>query len=955
MELASEATELEGLVVIGYGEKASVNLTESVGTVSEEEIQRVPIATAEQAIQGRVSGVQVQSESGLPGAPVAVRIRGVGTIGNTQPLFVIDGVPVGRGQAATSSPLATINPADIESISVLKDASAAAVYGVQAANGVVLIQTKRGTLGKPTIRYDGYYGVQGFPQTYDVLNSQQYFDLAQESFDNFNEEFGYEPGDNSFRRLPQFLAENQADLVNRNLDWFDVIAVENAPINNHNVAVSGATEQVNYYVSAGYFQQNAILERWDLTRLSFRANSDFQINDRVRFGETFSLSNGHTFRGAQNGFNGQLLVNTLRLPPFFNFRDTEGTVAGNRYGFTGNREFAAAGLTIGNEPALNLITENNDRSTRVLGGLFGEVDLVEGLTFRSSGNVDYQVNRDNRYNPDYTAVEIGLDRGSTAVEARYDSYGLVWTNTLNYTTSLGEHNFDALAGVEAQKYSSTFTQIETTNFLVPDPNFVAVVPQGGELLGPPVGFAAERGFLGYIGRLNYNYADRYLLTATVRRDGASTFAPENRWSTFPAFSAGWRVSQEPFFNVPWVSELKLRGSWGQLGNSEVPGAEYPHLFRVTTVPDYGLNGETVVAAPAPVGFVNPNLVWETSETTDFGFESTLFDNVLDLAATYYRKDTEDFLIDVPLPFVSGFSGAPINSGSVRNTGWEFELGYNTRIRDGLDLNFSGNLTTVNNELVSLAPGIDEYTVSDVYRTATGFPIGYFYGYQTCGIYQTDAAAQAAPVDRTIGNSMEHRSAGDVCFQDVNEDGEITPADRTFLGSSIPDLYYGFNVNAIYNRLDVGFFFTGVGGVQKYNAVRRQLGTVSGGGDNRLVEVLDRWTPENPSNTVPRAIATDPNNNGRFSDRWVEDADYLRLRNVQIGYTLPDGLLGTTGTRVYVSGTNLFTLTDYSGLDPEFTTSVDFTRSQNARQVEAGTDFGNLPQPRTFQIGVTTSF
>jgi TonB-linked SusC/RagA family outer membrane protein len=896
---------------------------------------------------------------------VSLRIRGVGTVGNTQPLYVIDGIPVGRGVDATSSPLATINPSDIESISVLKDASASAMYGVQAANGVVLIQTRRGGMGKPTIRYDAYTGVQNFPKRYDMLNSQQWFDLARESNDAFNQYFGYTSDNSSFRRLPQYLIDNESALVNRNTDWHEVIAVDNAPIMNHNLSISGASDRVNYFVSGGYFKQDPIVQKWDLQRLSFRVNTDFQATDRIRIGESFSISNQRVLRGQQNNFNGQLMPNVIQLPPFFQYRDETGSIPGNRYGFNGNSEFAAASLTMGNEAALNQLVENRDRDVRVLGGLFGEVDLIRGLTVRSQGNVDYGATRDNRWNPSYTLAEIGLDRNDTNVEQRTDYWSLVWTNTLSYTGAIGAHNFDVIAGVETQQSKNTGTQIEMTNFLVSDPAFREIAAAGSDLLSPPGGWASERGFVGLLGRATYNYSDRYLLTLSLRRDAASTFAPENRWGTFPAFSAGWRLSQEPFFTVPWISELKLRGSWGKVGNSTIPAAnEYPHLFQVTTTPNYGLNGEDVVQAPAPSGFVNKDLVWESSETFDFGFESGLLENSVSFSATYYRRDTKDFLVNVPLPLASGFpSGAPVNSGSVRNSGLELEAGYHTVLGGGVDLSLSANFTTVKNELVSLREGIEEYAEGNGYRTAVGQPIGYLFGYKTCGIHQTDEAAAAAPPDRTIGNNRP--GAGDMCFQDVDgrdddgnltgtPDGQINADDRTFLGKTIPDFYFGFNVSAAYRRFDVSALVSGVGGVQKFNRVRQRIESVSGGGSNRSTDVLDHWTPTNPSNTIPRAIATDPAGNDRFSDRWIEDADYLRLRNLQIGYALPDGLLGAT-TRLYVSATNLFTLTGYKGLDPEFSTAIDFVRSRNDLALEAGTDNGNLPQPRIFQIGVSTSF
>jgi TonB-linked SusC/RagA family outer membrane protein len=974
--LAPTAIDLEGPVVVAYGEKSRATLTESVGTVSIDEIQQVPVASPEVAIQGRVSGIQVQSESGNPGAPIAVRMRGIGTVGNTQPLYVIDGLPVGRGGDPTSSPLATINPDDIESISVLKDASAAALYGVQAANGVVLIQTRRGRADKPTVEYRTYAGVQNFSKRYRMLNSAQWFDLGQESFDNYNAQFGYTPDSSSYRKYSAWLLAQEPDLLARNTDWHDVVAGKNAPIMNQSLSVSGASDRTRYYVSASYFRQDPIISPWNFRRVSFRVNGDFQVSNRVRFGETFAISHARTLRGQNDGYNGQLLVNALSLPPFFRYRDEDGSVSGNRYGYTGNAEFSTnAGLTFGNEPGLNRLVNLRDGDVRVLGGLFAEVDPLPGLTVRSHASLDYGVTRNTGFSPNYTKAEIGLDRSDYATEDRSDVTSLVWANTLTYTRAIGLHRFNLIGGTEMQQARWNGTSVGTTNLITFDPAFVAVPTTGSSLLQPPGGWAGERAFLSFLGRVSYSYADKYLATVSLRRDGASTFAPEHRWGTFPAVSAGWRISQEPFFKVPWISELKLRGSWGRLGNSEVPGAEYPHLFQVIITPDYGLNGQTVVKAPAPRGFVNPNLFWETNETTDVGIESGLFDNRLFFSATYYRRDTKNFLVNVPVSFTSGFSRgevydnfaatAPVNSGLVRNTGLELEAAYTLTAPAGIDVRLGGNLTTVHNELVSLREGIEEYSALDIYRTAVGYPIDYFFGYKTCGIYQTAAAAAAALPDSTIGNNRAQ--AGDVCFQDVDgrdpatgeltgsPDGVIDEADRTYLGKAIPDFYFGLTLNATYRRFDLSLFFSGVGGVQKYNAVRRSLESVSGGGANRSVAVLDHWTPTNPSNTMPRAVVGDPNQNDRLSDRWIEDASYVRLRTAQVGYTLPPGLWGLKTTRLWVSATNLFTLTQYRGLDPEFTTSIDYSRSRNEIQQQAGTDRGNTPQPRQFQIGVSTTF
>jgi TonB-linked SusC/RagA family outer membrane protein len=475
------------------------------------------------------------------------------------------------------------------------------------------------------------------------------------------------------------------------------------------------------------------------------------------------------------------------------------------------------------------------------------------------------------------------------------------------------------------------------------------------------GDAGESAFLGYLGRLSYDYAQRYLLTTTVRRDGTSIFSPEGgrRWGTFPSVSAAWRVSEEPFFRVPGVSEFKLRGSWGELGNSET--LAYPFLTRVGPDPDYGL-GDGTVKAPAPINFVNPNLTWETVRTTDVGFEAGFFRNTLDLTATYYRKDTRNFLVTVPLPQITGFQNVPVNAGSVRNAGVELELGYTPQLRNGLRFNASANLTTVRNRLLALTPGVSEFRLSvtdTAYRTAVGQPIGSFYGFRTAGLYQTQADADAAPEDKTTGRKA---APGDVRFVDLNGDGQITADDRTYLGKTIPDFFYGFNLNGGWRRFDVSAFFQGVQGVEIYNQFRRDAEHLGGGaspGRNQLRTTAGRWTGPGTSASMPRAVATDPNNNQRISDRFVENGSYFRLKNLQLGYTLPPQLLRgrLNQARVYLSGTNLLTFTGYSGLDPEVQTwgADEFGVSLSANQLRAGTDFGNIPQPRIFQFGLTVGF
>jgi TonB-linked SusC/RagA family outer membrane protein len=983
--LEPDIQQLSEVVVIGYGTKSRKLMTESIGKVESEEILKIPVASADAAIQGRLSGVQVTSVDGTPGSPVAIRVRGVGTVGNTQPLYVIDGIPVGRNSGNIINPLSTINPNDIESISVLKDASASAVYGVRAANGVVLITTKRGQQGKPTISYDGYYGIQKIPDLWSVMDVDQWTEITQEAYDNYNDQNALTPADPSYRFLHPDVAPGgdytAEGLASRGLDqddWTGDLVNENAPITNHNLAVSGGSETANYAVSLGYFKQEAVVKKWDLERLSFRANGDYKIGSRFKFGQTLAVSYQEVIRGVNGGGDGFLLNNGATMPPFFQIYDELNRIPGNRYGFDGNLD--VAGLVIGNQNGINQIRTNWNRNFRMLGGIYGELEIVKGLFFKTAANIDYNNSRNDSWNPGYTDEETGLDRpNQERNDGRGENSTKVFTNTLNYVNSFGSHNLNAIIGIEYQDISGRSLSARGENFLSSDPNFWILVKnsQTGQQIG---GGAFDQTYLSYFGRISYDFKNKYLITGTIRRDGTSSFSAEDnrRWGTFPSISGAWRVNEETFWSSSLITELKIRASWGQLGNDETTA--FPHIFRVSPTPDYGLSGSVTVQAPAPINFVNQDVIWETVETFDVGFDMGFLNDKITLLFTYYDKKTRDFLINLPIPLITGYASTSKNVGLVTNKGIELELGYKDNFTNGY-FDVSANLTTVTNEVVELAEGVNEFLETGGYRTGVGYPIGYMYGYETAGIYQTPGEAAEALPD---ASSPQGPRAGDVIFVDNNgpapedapagqqfsgePDGQVDFNDRTYLGKTIPDLYYGLNFAVGWKGLDLTLFFQGVSGVQLYNAFRQRAENagLAGGGRNGLTTVMDRWTGEGSSNTIPRAINTDPNDNGRFSDRFVEDAGYFRLKNLQIGYTFPQSLLDKTKSiqnlRIYLGATNLLTFTNYSGLDPEVMTYRS-SGSQigqdvavgNPPQGGSGTDNGSIPIPRTIQLGLGITF
>ncbi|MEO5892655.1 MAG: SusC/RagA family TonB-linked outer membrane protein, partial [Ferruginibacter sp.] len=566
-------------------------------------------------------------------------------------------------------------------------------------------------------------------------------------------------------------------------------------------------------------------------------------------------------------------------------------------------------------------------------------------------------------------AEIGIGREvSSLSDQRYESYTQVFTNTLTYDKTLGKHSINVLGGMEYQKLRGNGLGYQGTNFQSTDPSFYTVVSNGTGSNGQfsnASAYAGNEAYASFFGRLSYNYLEKYLLTATVRRDGTSRFAEENRWGTFPAVSAAWIISEEPFFkSVSIIQDLKLRGSWGRLGNSNT--SNFAYVARVSFLPQYPLGG---VAQQAPIRPTLPNasIGWETVQSMDFSIDFTMFKKKLSVLATYYNRNTIDFLYPLPIGFVSGYSSIDVNVGKVENKGFEFDLGYNTRILNKITFGVSANLTTVRNKLISLAPGVEEYASGD-YRTAVGYPIGYFYGYKALGIYQNAAQAAAALPDDVAGSTYQPQP-GDVIFEDNNSplagdpngkqftgvpDGRITPDDRTLIGKTTPDFFYGINLNAGYSAFDLSVFFQGVSGVQVYNQLRASMEGLGGPGRNQFATTQNRWKGEGTSNEVPRAIAGDPYQNNRFSSRFVEDAGFFRLKNLQIGYSISQKILARTNSfksvRIYLGATNLFVVTKYTGLDPEVVTF-----GQTSNQLSAGTDQGATPQPRTFQAGLQFGF
>jgi TonB-linked SusC/RagA family outer membrane protein len=928
--MSEDAQALSEVVVVGYGTQRKADLTGSVGSIGAAEIVTKPITSPDQALAGTISGVNITNRSGDPGAPISVLIRGVGTPGVNDPLWVIDGVPivqttnitVNTSSTTDSNPLAGLNANDIESIDVLKDAASTAIYGARAANGVIIVTTKRGKSGDAKVTYDGYGSVASIRDNIDVLNVEQYIDIQGQLGTDVSE----------FSGSPF-------------VDWQDLI-FKTGFVQNHNVTVSGGSENANYFISGGYMDQEGIERAQGFTRYSFKANSDIKVGKRLKFGESLLISQTdrqvQSEQGIYAGFN-----SALNAPYYQPYGD----------GAFGYNPILPA--TVGNGSANNYLFNTDERYTttniqnrKVLGNFYGEFEIVEGLKIRPSLGIDYNVGVGDYLTT--TAVLNNSTGTSLLVSERPIELTLTSATTMSYDKTFGDgdHNISALFGFEQTKFRYDKLRLQGRDLF--NLNFAAT---GTTVAG------ANEGDLwtiqGWLGRLSYNYKGRYLATVNMRRDATSRFSEENRDDIFPSISVGWRLSDEAFFNKgETIDDIKIRASWGQSGN-QFTGLNFAFLSSIDNNIRYVIgDNQITVVAPAPTTFANKDLKWETSTQFDLGLDASFLKGKLTMTADYYNKTTDDVLLGLPLPFVSGFFlPADANVGQIKNSGIEFSVNWNNKIGE-LNYSFGGNLTTVKNEVTDLGDIPQIITGiggASTHRTIEGESLGHFYGYKTAGLYQNDAEVAAA-----LPDANGTPSPGDIRFVDVNGDGQINAEDRTILGSPFPKFFYGMNFNAEYKGIDFSVNFRGVGNKQVYNSARIALEGMLGQ-NNFSTQILNRWSGEGTANSSsnPRLAPGDPNGNNRFSDRWVEDAGYLRIQNIQLGYNISRDVLTRwsndfiTNMRVYVGAQNLATFTKYSGYDPEVGRTQSFQKGDFT--LATGQDGGASPLPRIVQLGLTITF
>lgn len=914
---------LDEVVVIGYGTQKKRDLTGSVGSISRKDFANKPFTSPDQILSGRIAGVNITNRSGDPGAPIEVRIRGIGTAGNNQPLWVIDGVPVATntstitvntGSQTESNPLAGINPSDIESIDVLKDASATAIYGARANNGVILVTTKRGKAGAAQLSYDGYVGVQAIPKNklFKVLNTDQYIEYQKELNNDFS----------AFAGKPT-------------VDWQDLV-YKKGFATSHNLTISGGSPNATYSFGGGYFKQDGIQIGQGFTRFSAKATSDVKIGKYFKFGESLLLS--RIDRTTQSEDFSNAGAGATRNVPFFQPYTTAGAYNPANDATTGGG--TAQNFLWYADPTVGY---TNMKSNKILGNLYGELELIKGLKYKASIGLDYNEATGIFFQGAVDFSGISSPRTSLIVNEQPKEATLTLGHTLTYDKEFGKSKITALIGYEQTSYLLRRLRVQAAN-LFNEPLGLA----GGAGSSNSAETADHWNIQGKLARLFYSFDDRYLVTATIREDKSSRFAKANNTGYFPSFAAGWRLSNEQFLkNSKLFNDLKLRAGWGQSGN-QFTGSNFSYLPALSTFVKYvvGKGNQTIATGYAPVLFANPDLKWETAIQTNIGVDFSMSNYKLSGSIDFFRRTTKDLLISVPVPLSTGFfQFSDLNSGTLTNNGVEFTANYKDKIGE-FSYNIGGNFTFVKNEFTKLPDGIDYIQLNDK-RISVGRPLGYFYGYKTDGVYQSDA-------DIPTGEGYGDASAGDIRFVDVNGDKKLNDEDRTYLGSPIPTFYYGVNLGANYRGFDLSIVLQGVGNYTVYNGPRAGLESMTGS-DNQSVTVLNRWTPTNKTNTMFRANSSF--SNGRFSDWFLENAAFLRVKNLQIGYNIKGISALTKGTisyaRFYAGVSNLFTFTKYKGYDPEVTRQQSFAGGEN--QFLNGYDNGNAPQPRMFQLGWQINF
>jgi len=962
VRLVSNAQSLQQVVVIGYGTVKRKDLTGAISSVNADQIAKVPISSIDQALQGRAAGVQVTNNDGTPGNTVSVTIRGVGSLANSNdPLYVVDGYPISGG-------LNNLNPNDIATMDVLKDASATAIYGVRAAGGVVIITTKKGRKNGTQISVDGYASVQAKPKEYKVLNAQQWATLANE--DKANE--------GTFQELPEWL--NPSSLTS--VDWQNAV-YRTGLKQNYNVAIRGGDEKVQTAFSVGYYDQKGIVLGSYFKRVNLGLNLDYKPAEWLKSSTSVKYARQDQKNPFGTGTLGALseLIPTITGNKFTNqIKDQYGN-----YGFYNpvniyTKSWGNAVYTIETNDYKNLnnyFLANSSLEATIFDGLKLKTNLGTNVSDYSGY---YFQPTDNRSSDQYNLG--GALQQSFFSQTASNSFEWLWENTISYDKTFGKHAISFVGGYSAQKIRGSTISGQGNN--LPN-NTIRDLSQVSNLTAK--GNDSIYTLASQFARLSYKFTDKYLITGTVRRDGSSKFAPGHQYGVFPSGAVAWKAKEESFLqDVNWLSDLKIRGSYGEVGNqNSIPLFQYAALYSSGGAPasatNYGYPFNKIYAPGiAPTQPANPGLKWETDQQTDIGMDAAFLNGALSLTVDYYNKKSRDFLLLLPQSAQTGYS-QPLaeNLGSISNKGFEFALNYNHSAHD-FQYGIAVTLTTVKNKLLSInkavtyvdnviSPnGINADGWAQFSRTSIGHTVGEFFGYKSLGIFQTQKqisdlnAIAAAKFPSNPFYWQNVTQPGDRYFADVNGDGQVTPSDRTSLGSPIPKFYGGLNLDGSYKSFDVNIYFYGTYGNKIFNYQQRNLESFQAPGfvgvENVGVDYyLHHWTTTNPSNRYARVTYNDDvSGNNVASSAYIENGSYLRLKNLTVGYTLPFALvkkIAATKVRIYFSAQNLFTITGYSGLDPEIGLAPDINGVRNS--TAGGIDVGTYPSSRFYTAGLNVTF
>lgn len=947
VKLQADIKALNEVVVVGYGTQKRGDITGAVASVSAKDISGLPTPSLDGALTAKMPGVYVAQSTGTPGGGLNVRVRGVGSIGaGNEPLYVIDGFPVTADYSQTNNPLKSINPNDIESIEILKDASSTAIYGSRGSNGVVLVTTKGGKSGKMKVDIDTYTGVQNVTKYMDLMNASEFAQYIKDSRNNAWVDIGGKPEDpNSARSaIYQILPALQTpESLGEGTNWQKEI-FRQATIHNVQLTLSGGNDKVRYMTSGGYFKQNGIILNSDFERYSFRVNLEAQASKKFKMGinltPAYTISNPTNSEGGWS--TGGIVLSALTIAPHLPVYNSDGTYS--------------TALNLGNgfssiENPVKLAKERINRTNelRLLGTVYGEYQILSNLTYKLLLGTDLQNSSTKTFKPSIVgsdgAVPPVIPSGTN--ETR-NSYNWLVENTLNYTKTWNRHNFSILGGFTAQKVHADYAYISSTNF----PNDLVETLNAG-IVSSATTTSDEWALLSFLARANYSYASKYLLTATIRRDGSSRFGDNNKWGTFPSISAGWRISEEAFMkNLPIVNELKLRASYGHTGNNFIGNYDHVGLVAKRNYV-FGSGNGSVVNGLGPNRISNPNLSWEKNKQMDIGLELGLFQNRIFIVTDYYKKITSDLLLNVPTPSITGYTSARQNIGKIQNMGWEF--GITTRNLDkALKWTTDFNISFNKNKVLALGPSGEplygNYQVTSSHITQIGKPMGNYYGYEVIGIFQSEDEVKNNP-------SFSDSKPGQLRFKDVNNDGKLSKDDRTILGNPQPDFIYGLTNTLSFKGFDLNLLLQGVQGNEIMHLGRRFYANYAGTA-NGLKEMTNSWkSAQDPGDGKTPRVNRDLNRysnsnaSANISSIFIEDGSFLRLRNIALGYAIPTKILDKVKlrtARVYVNLQNPITWTKYTGYNPEVSV-------QGGQPLEPGIDYGGYPIAKVYTVGLNIGF